>query len=220
MFCQYPTTSLERDHPMGDATGTRKDRESTINQAHCSSRKAIRKAYKSIQDRFLRCPIHRQSQLNIGWSEEHCARLDDIAAEDHSHIATAAERARRENTWVLMLVSSAMNQREDCEENKKLCERLHQESGQAHHRLHPRQVRSRPDEPFAWQKVRNASNQRQAGSGSAHSQQQALLLKESNRLRGGNLLHGHRHQSWVSDFLASDGRCKHYTEPSRTSTRI
>ena len=136
MFCQYPTTSLERDHPMGDATGTRKDRESTINQAHCSSRKAIRKAYNSIQDRFLRCPLHRQSQLNIGWSEEHCARLDDIAAEDHSHIATAAERARRENTWVLMLVSSAMNQREDCEENKKFCERPHQESGQAHHRLH------------------------------------------------------------------------------------
>ena len=82
-------------------------------------------------------------------------RKDEIAAEDDSYIATAAERARRENTRVLVLNSSGpngpMNQREDYEEAKKICQRLHQESGQAHHRLHPReQVRSRPDEPFAW----------------------------------------------------------------------
>ena len=44
-----------------------------------------------------------------------------------------------------------MNQREDYEEAKKNCQRLNQESGQAHHRLHPReQVRSRPDQPIAW----------------------------------------------------------------------
>ena len=30
MFCQYPITSLKRDRPMVDATGTRKDREYTI----------------------------------------------------------------------------------------------------------------------------------------------------------------------------------------------
>ena len=44
-----------------------------------------------------------------------------------------------------------MNQREYYEEAKKFCQRLSQESGQAHHRLHPReQGRSRPDQPFAW----------------------------------------------------------------------
>ena len=78
-----------------------------------------------------------------------------MGAEDHSYIATAAERSRRENTLVLALDSSGpngpMNQREDYEEAKKTCQRLYQESGQAHHRLHPReQVRSRPDQPFAW----------------------------------------------------------------------
>ena len=38
-------------------------------QARVSSRKA-KKEYKSIQDRFLRCPFDRQSQLNLGWTEE------------------------------------------------------------------------------------------------------------------------------------------------------
>ena len=58
--------------------------------------------------------------MDIGWTEDHCARLDEIAAEDHSNIAAAAERARRENTWVFVLNSSGPNapmiQREDCQE--------------------------------------------------------------------------------------------------------
>ena len=74
--------------------------------------------------RFLRCPTSRQSQLDIGWTEEHCARLDASATEDHSYIAEAAERARRGNTWVLVLDSSGpngpMNQREDYQEAKRI----------------------------------------------------------------------------------------------------
>ena len=97
--------------------------------AKLSSTKAKKKGYKSIQDRFLRYPICRQSQLNNRWTEEHCARLDEIAAEDHSYIATAAERVRREYTWVLVLNSSGpngpMNQREDYEEAKNICQRLY-----------------------------------------------------------------------------------------------
>ena len=116
-----------------------------------SSTKAKKNVYKSIQNRFLICPIHRQSQLNIGWTEEHCARLDEIAAEHHSHIATAAERSRRVITWVLVLNSSGpngpMNQREYYEEAKETCQRPYQECGQAHHKLHPReQLRSRRPE--------------------------------------------------------------------------
>ena len=88
------------------------------------------------------CFTHRQSQLNIGWTEVHCARLDEISAGDHSYIATAAERARRENTWVLVLNSSGpngpMSQRVDYEDATNTCQRLYQESGQAHHRLHLR----------------------------------------------------------------------------------
>ena len=123
------------------------ERQRIYHAADVSSRKAEKKGFTSILDRFLKCLIHRRSQMDIGWTEDHCARLDEIAAEEHSYIATAAERTRRENTWVLALNSSGpngpMNQREDYLEAKRICERLFQESGQPHHRLHPReQVRS------------------------------------------------------------------------------
>ena len=72
---------------MRDATGTRKDRESIIKPMYL----LIKKVCRSIRGRFLRCLINRQSQLEIGWTEDHCARLDEIAAEDHSYIAAAAE---------------------------------------------------------------------------------------------------------------------------------
>ena len=93
--------------------------------------------------------------MDIGWTEDHCARLDAIAAEDPSYIATEVERARRENTWVLVLHSSGpngpMNQREDHQETIRIQERLYQDSGHANPRLHPRkQVRQRPDQPIAW----------------------------------------------------------------------
>ena len=93
--------------------------------------------------------------MDIGWTEDHCARLDEIAAEDHCCTATAGDRARRENTWILGLDSSGpngpMNQREDHQEAIRIKERLHQESGHANPRPHPReQVRQRPDRPSAW----------------------------------------------------------------------
>ena len=103
----------------------------------------------------MRCPRYRQSQSDIGWTEEHCARLDEIAAEEDSFFAAGAERTKRENTWVLVLNSSGpngtMNQREDYQEAKIIRERLFQESGKADTRLHPcEQVRQRPRQPLAW----------------------------------------------------------------------
>ena len=112
--------------------------------------------------------------------------------------------------WVLALDVSGpngpMNQREYCQEAKRICERRFQESGQPHLRLHPReQVRMRQCDQtnhlLGTSKVRSASTQRQAGSGMTLSQQQALLRLDGNRLRGGSLLHGHRHQNEVSDFF-------------------
>ena len=78
VFCHYPTTSLKRDRSMGGDTGTRNGR--TYHQAHVSSIKA-KKGYTSIQERFLRCLPYRQSQFEIGWTEDDSARLDEIAAE-------------------------------------------------------------------------------------------------------------------------------------------
>ena len=62
------------------------------------------------------------SSIAIGWDEYYCARYDAIAAEDHSHIATQAERSRNEN-WKLVLNTSGkdhpMDQRDDYQEAKK-----------------------------------------------------------------------------------------------------
>ena len=151
-------------------------RQRTNHQAHVSSRKAKKEDYTSIQDWFLRCLIHRQSQLDIGWTEGHCARLDEVAAEDLSYIATAAERARRANTCVLVLNSSGpnrpINQREDHQEAKSSRERLHQESGQAHHILLPQKASSSATRPaicLARRRFGAPSTQRQAWSGTTFS---------------------------------------------------
>ena len=141
----------------------------------------------------MRCFIYRQSQLDIGWTEL-VSRLDEIAAEDHSNIATAAERARRENTWVLVLDSSGPNgpmkprkiANVYVENLAKLTTDFILESkfkcDQTNHLLRTT-------------KVRSASTQRQAGSGLTLSQEQTLLPQGGTRLHGGS----HRHQHGVSD---------------------
>ena len=77
---------------------------------------------------------YRQSLIDIGWTEEHCARWDKIAAEDHSFFATAAERIRRENTQVLVLnisgLNGSMNQGEDYQA-KRINERKYQVFGKS-----------------------------------------------------------------------------------------
>ena len=85
------------------------ERQRFHHTARLSSKKAKKKEYKSTLDRFLKSLRYRHSQIDIGWTKEHCARLDEIAAEDHSCVASAGECARRENTWVLVLNSSGPN---------------------------------------------------------------------------------------------------------------
>ena len=40
--------------------------------------------------------------MAIGWTEETCLRMDALAAQDHSYVATPAERKRYEKTWGIM----------------------------------------------------------------------------------------------------------------------
>ena len=83
-------------------------------------------------DRFLDSLSYRKSQTTIGWDEEFC-----VAAEDHSHIATTAERSRNENSWNLVLDTSGkhgpMEQRDDYQEAEKTKERLYEEHGKGQH---------------------------------------------------------------------------------------
>ena len=137
----------------GPSHGARKHREANSVSRSSPANKARKKGYNSRLDRSLNCPIYRASQIQIGWGEEHCARSDAIAAEDHSYMATAEERKRRENSWVLVLNSSGkngpMDQREDYAEAIKIKERLYKEYREGNARLHPsEQVRQRASQPF------------------------------------------------------------------------
>ena len=71
------------------------ERQIMYHAAHASANPARKKGFNSRPDRYLNCPIYRASQIQIGWDEEHCARSDAIAAEDHSYIATAEESVKR-----------------------------------------------------------------------------------------------------------------------------
>ena len=53
--------------------------------------KAHERGFESNLHRFQTCEIYRSSQTNIGWTEEVCKLLDDLAQEDHSCVATRQE---------------------------------------------------------------------------------------------------------------------------------
>ena len=137
-----------------------------------------------------------------------------------------------------MLNSSGPNgpmiRREHDQEAKRICDRLYQESGHAHHRLHPReQVRMRPDQLFAWhdegservdpmtgwkwydtQSAASSSSTGwqpstwwQSSSGSQKSKWSERYFFKKSRCSA--------YRQWR--FLCKRQGCKHYTQPTQTS---
>ena len=41
--------------------------------------------FKGIHDRFLRDQVYRESQLLIGWTEQKCMEMDELAKQDHTY---------------------------------------------------------------------------------------------------------------------------------------
>ena len=62
--------------------------------AHNARKRCIKKKCAGIHDRFQRDPVHRDSQLKIGWTEETCIAMDKMAQEDHSYCASHEEYER------------------------------------------------------------------------------------------------------------------------------
>ena len=91
-------------------------------------------------------------------SQHTMLQLYDILAKRYCvlHMRNMLKGNRKGREFTIMPMSllerrRRSTQRTHCQEAKRMKERLFQESGQAHHRLHPReQVRMRPDQPFAW----------------------------------------------------------------------
>ena len=59
--------------------------------------------FTGIHDRFLRDPVYRESQLAIGWTEQKCKELDELAKEDHTYRLTPEEFRRYQGQWFLTL---------------------------------------------------------------------------------------------------------------------
>ena len=47
--------------------------------------------FTGIHDRFLRDPDYRELQLAIGWTEQKCKEIDELAKEDHTYHLTPEE---------------------------------------------------------------------------------------------------------------------------------
>ena len=69
--------------------------------AHNARRRCLKKKFEGIHDRFQRDPLHRASQLKIGWTEEKCIEMDKLAQENHSYCPSSEEYERYKKNWYI-----------------------------------------------------------------------------------------------------------------------
>ena len=102
--------------------------------AHNARKRCLKKKFKGIHDRFLRDPVYRDSQLKIGWSEEKCIEMDNLAQEDHSYCPSSEEYERyRENCYKSLNKSgrnAPMKLQSDFRTAGTIMNHLHRESGE------------------------------------------------------------------------------------------
>ena len=100
---------------------------------------------------------YRDSLTRIGWTEQDIMLFDRITWENHSYVATRAERIRNSEHWILKLnqdgAQQPINQRPDFAQTKRECKRLHDEymaRTPQEYRTSPRsqQVRRRKEQAF------------------------------------------------------------------------
>ena len=90
--------------------------------------------YKGIHDRSLRDQVYRESQLKIGWTEQKCIEVDELAQQDHTYRLSKEELKRCQGQWCLTSNKSGKNApmrlRQDFRAAVSLKNRLHRESGE------------------------------------------------------------------------------------------
>ena len=124
-FLAIGCTKKERPHGAGHGK-TEAQKERFI--AHNARKRCIKKNFKGIHDRFqkdLRC---RDSKLRIGWTEEKCIEMDELAQKYFTYFE------RYEKNWYISLNTSGRNApmklRSDFREALTNMHRLHRESGE------------------------------------------------------------------------------------------
>ena len=102
--------------------------------------------FTGIHDRFLRDKVYRESQLAIGWTEQKCKEMNELAKQNHTDHLTPEEKKRYQGQWYLSLVEAGKNGpmklRYDFRAAVLMQNRLRHESGeQVGERLHQDQQR-------------------------------------------------------------------------------
>ena len=88
-----PHYVIRKGRPRGARHGkTESQKEHFV--AHNACKRCIKKNFDGIHDRFQRDPVYRDSQLKIGWTEEKCIAMVQLAQEDHSHCPSSEEYER------------------------------------------------------------------------------------------------------------------------------
>ena len=112
--------------------------------------------FTGIHDRVPRDPVYCESQLAIGWTEQKCEELDELAKEDHTYHLSPEEFRRYQGQWYITLNRSGKNVpmklRSDFRTVVSMKNRLHHESGQQVEELiHPDQYRIwHPSSSTSW----------------------------------------------------------------------
>ena len=106
--------------------------------------------FTGIHDRFLRNPVYRESQLVIGWTEQKCKEMDELAKEDHTYRLTPEEKKRYQGQGYLTLDKAGKNGpmklRSDFRAAVSMKNRLHHEEP-----IHPDQYsRWHPSSSTSW----------------------------------------------------------------------
>ena len=111
--------------------------------------------FTGIHDQFLRDPVYRESQLAIGWTEQKCKEMDELAKQNHTYHLSTEEFKRFQGQWYLTLKAGkngTMKLRSDFQAAVSMENRLHHESGeQVEEPIHPDQYRRwHPSSSTAW----------------------------------------------------------------------
>ena len=87
-----------------------------------------------IHDRFQKHLIYRDSQLRIGWTQEKCIEMDELAQKDFTDRPSTEEFERCKKNWYISLNTSGRNApmklRSDFREALTNMHRLHREFGE------------------------------------------------------------------------------------------
>ena len=87
--------------------------------------------YSSILERWRNDYKYRKSLSDVGWTDQHIMLHDRISLENHSYVATRAERIQNSEHWILKLkqdgAQQPLDQRPDFAQAKRDCKRLHDE---------------------------------------------------------------------------------------------